>query len=93
MEPLTTKQRAERVLTSQGRAIGLLGSFPPDIQDAMAKLCDDTGNLSPDTRDEAAKILARHYEAQKAVVDDNAGMAELLTESDPADEGKVNDVE
>lgn len=69
---LSMQKRAERVLVSQGRAAGMRGSLPQEVQESLAELCDVSGALAPGTREAAAKILNDYWDSQKAVVDEPA---------------------
>lgn len=73
--PLTKqeRQRAERVLSSQGRAIGMLDCFPPAMQRQLAELCDpQSGALKEGTREGVAELVANFYAEQKTDVDEQS---------------------
>jgi hypothetical protein len=63
---------AERVLVSQGRAIGLLPGLPVDMQKQLAALCDAAGQVLPEAVEGVKAILTEYYTAQKATVEDDA---------------------
>lgn len=65
----TPRQRAERVLRSQGRAIGLLDSLPDALQAELAALYTETGQIAPDAASRVRAIFERFYLEQKATVD------------------------
>jgi hypothetical protein len=58
---------AERVLISQGRAIGMLDCFPVATQRALAAFCDPNSfALKAGTLEGAARLIADFYAEQKA---------------------------
>lgn len=68
---LSPRKRAERVLSSQGRAAGYLNSLPEAVQAELAALCSETGELAADVGARVKAIFERYYAAHKAVVDDD----------------------
>jgi hypothetical protein len=66
---LSAAKRAERVLISQGMAIGLLRSFSPQLQGELVKLCSADGTVSPHAPKRFKQIRDQYYRDQKAVVD------------------------
>lgn len=80
-EPLTVQQRAERVLTNQGRPAAMLPSFPETVQDALAALCDDTGTFADGSWAKARAILGEHFAAMKAVVGPDESPAPPIKEA------------
>lgn len=69
---LNEQQRAERVLAANGRAIGMLGSFPPAVQTALASFCSEAGVITVGSRDDVEAVLNEHWETLKATVDEDA---------------------
>lgn len=67
---LTARERGERVLNSQGRAIGLLPSLDDDLQQKLAELCDEQGNVKPEAVVGVREILTEYYDRHKAVIAD-----------------------
>lgn len=67
---LNTKQRAARVLASQGRSKGWLESLPLADADTLAAMCDAHGNVAADVRDRFAAWRDGYYESQKATVEE-----------------------
>ncbi len=63
---LTEQQRAERVLCSLGRAIGMLDSFPVEVKKKLTALCSETGEVTAGGGD----VLSRYWDSQKATVDE-----------------------
>lgn len=78
-EPLTATARAERVLISQGYAPMRLPSFPEDVRASLAALCDESGAVQRDAREQVRGLLGEYFAAQKAAV------AEADSESLPTD--------
>lgn len=70
---LSERQRALRVLRSQGKAVGCFDSLPPAMQTALAEFCTPTGELVPGIVEGVQTLFADYYAAQKAVVDEDAG--------------------
>lgn len=70
-----TELRAQRVLSSQGYAIGR--TFPDEVMTALAELCGVGGGLVPDTRAKAKKIIADYHDSLKATVDPPADQEPL----------------
>ncbi len=69
-DKLTEQQRAERVLCSHGRAAGMLGSFPADVQKALSAFCSEAGEIVPGSWDEAEGVMHAHWDSLKATVDE-----------------------
>lgn len=71
--PLTDLERlrAEHVLSSQGRPIGLLDCFPLAMQKALADYCDPaSGSIKAGVSEGVAELIANFFADQKAEVDD-----------------------
>ncbi len=66
-DKLTPQKRAERVLQSQGYPMGR--TFPPEVLEALATFCSETGELSADTRDGSKAIIDEYHDGLKAAVD------------------------
>jgi len=65
---LNDRQRAERVLVSQGRAKGLLDSLGEPALKRLAEFCSPAGVVAPAAVGGVRDILVDFYGAQKAVV-------------------------
>jgi hypothetical protein len=69
------RERAEIVLASQGRAKGLLDSFPVGMQRELASWCDASGNVKPGVREAVDELLANYYAELKATVEEEGPSA------------------
>lgn len=80
------RARAERVLSSQGRAIGLLDCFPLAMQRELASWCGISGALQPGVREAVAELIANFYAEQKADVEEDKPTGFGLPEATPQPE-------
>lgn len=72
-DPLTPRQRAERMLVSQGWAPGRLPSFTDEMQKSLADLCGEDGVLVEGAREKFQPIKDDYYAHMaklKAAVDE-----------------------
>lgn len=67
---LTARERAERVLVSQGRAMGLLPGLPAAMQAALAEFCSPAGDVQPAAVEGVRQLFEAYYDEMKAVVDE-----------------------
>lgn len=81
-DKLTSQQRAERVLCAHGRGAGLLASFPPNVQQALADFCSDSGEITPGSWDEAEGVMNAHWDSLKATVDKDSEPAEEVSDGE-----------
>lgn len=68
---LSPRKRAERVLSSQGRAAGYLNSLPTALQDELTSLCSPAGELAADVRARVKALFEKFYADQKATVEES----------------------
>lgn len=69
---LSEQQRAERVLNSQGRAIGLVGSLGAARVAKLASFTNEAGDVLPAAVEGVAEVITEFYTEQKAEVDPGA---------------------
>jgi len=81
---LTTRERGERVLNSQGRAIGLWDVLPAEMQSRIAACAAPDGVVSREAVAVVSEVLTQYYDAQKAVVDEEPTPVEPPTPAEPA---------
>ena len=64
---LSDRERGERVLVSQGRAVGLWPSLDADLQAQLAALATPAGDVLPTAVAGVQEVLIEYYARHKAV--------------------------